>query len=138
MKCNQSRPGFERMSPCPYPTTITSTPRAPPLWRLITNHVVISFENTRRATTKNKRRRRENDNSLPLNFDKKFSCSCIELISLLRLGLVSYERARLSIQVNCQNISISSYLVQSNSSNSNKPVQYKIVYAQLNAKTDLF
>ena len=29
MKCNQSRPGFELMSPCPFPTTITITPRAP-------------------------------------------------------------------------------------------------------------
>ena len=31
MKCNQSRPGFELVSPCPFPTTITITPRAPPL-----------------------------------------------------------------------------------------------------------
>ena len=30
-KCNQSRPGFELVSPCPFPTTITITPRAPPL-----------------------------------------------------------------------------------------------------------
>ena len=30
MKCNQSRPGFELVSPCPFPTTITITPRAPP------------------------------------------------------------------------------------------------------------
>ena len=28
MKCNQSRPGFELVSPCPIPTTITTTPRA--------------------------------------------------------------------------------------------------------------
>ena len=28
MKCNQSRPGFELVSPCPFPTTITITPRA--------------------------------------------------------------------------------------------------------------
>ena len=27
MKCNQSRPGFELVSPCPIPTTITITPR---------------------------------------------------------------------------------------------------------------
>ena len=31
MKCNQSRPGFELESPCSFPTTITTTPRAPPL-----------------------------------------------------------------------------------------------------------
>ena len=30
MKCNQSRPGFELVSPWPFPTTITITPRAPP------------------------------------------------------------------------------------------------------------
>ena len=27
MKCNQSGPGFELVSPCPYPATITITPR---------------------------------------------------------------------------------------------------------------
>ena len=30
MKCNQSRPGFELVSPCPFPTSITITQRAPP------------------------------------------------------------------------------------------------------------
>ena len=30
MKCNQSRTGFELVSPCPFPTMITITPRAPP------------------------------------------------------------------------------------------------------------
>ena len=30
MKCNQSRPGFELVSPCPFPTTISITPRVPP------------------------------------------------------------------------------------------------------------
>ena len=30
MKCNQSRPGFELVSPCQFPTTITTSPRAPP------------------------------------------------------------------------------------------------------------
>ena len=28
MKCNQPHPGFELVSPCPFPTTITITPRA--------------------------------------------------------------------------------------------------------------
>ena len=32
MKCNQYRPGFELVSPCPFPTTITITPRAPPTY----------------------------------------------------------------------------------------------------------
>ena len=31
MKCNQSRPVFELVSPCPFPTTITIIPRASPL-----------------------------------------------------------------------------------------------------------
>ena len=30
MKCNRSRPGFELVSSCPFPRTITVTPRAPP------------------------------------------------------------------------------------------------------------
>ena len=30
MKCNQSRPGFELVSPCPFPITITITPRVLP------------------------------------------------------------------------------------------------------------
>ena len=30
MKCNESRPGFELVSPSSFPTTITITPRAPP------------------------------------------------------------------------------------------------------------
>ena len=29
MKCNQSRPGFELVSPCSFPKTVTITPRAP-------------------------------------------------------------------------------------------------------------
>ena len=29
MKCNHSCPGFELVSPCPFPTMITNTPRAP-------------------------------------------------------------------------------------------------------------
>ena len=32
MKCNQSRPGFELVSPCPFPMTITITSPAPPLY----------------------------------------------------------------------------------------------------------
>ena len=32
MKCNQSGPGFELVSLCPYPATITITPRAPPMY----------------------------------------------------------------------------------------------------------
>ena len=32
MKCNQFRPWFELVSPCPFPVTITILPRAPPKW----------------------------------------------------------------------------------------------------------
>ena len=35
MKCNQSCPGIELVSPCPYPVTITITPRAPPISMMI-------------------------------------------------------------------------------------------------------
>ena len=31
MKSNQARPGFELVSSCPHPATITITPRAPPI-----------------------------------------------------------------------------------------------------------
>ena len=31
VKCNQPRPGFELVSPCSFPATITITPRTPPL-----------------------------------------------------------------------------------------------------------
>ena len=31
VKCNQPRPGFEFVSPCPFPTTITITSREPPV-----------------------------------------------------------------------------------------------------------
>ena len=34
MKYNQSHPGFELVSPCPYPAMITITPRAPPRFSL--------------------------------------------------------------------------------------------------------
>ena len=47
MKCNQSRPGFELVSPCPFPTTITITPRAP-RWDLMAELVLqissLSFQ----------------------------------------------------------------------------------------------
>ena len=38
MKCNQSGSGFELVSPCPYPATITITPRAPPMPQFILPH----------------------------------------------------------------------------------------------------
>ena len=34
MKCNQSRPEIELVSPCPYSVTITITPRAHPLHQM--------------------------------------------------------------------------------------------------------
>ena len=41
MKCNQSLPGFELVLPCPFPTTITITPRAPLVHILHDLHVYI-------------------------------------------------------------------------------------------------
>ena len=40
-KCNQSRPGFELVSPCPFPTTITTTPRAPPRRLMYSNYLYL-------------------------------------------------------------------------------------------------
>ena len=43
MKCNQSSPGIELVSPCPYPVTITITPRAPQLTWLDVDMSDVSF-----------------------------------------------------------------------------------------------
>ena len=43
MKCNQSRPGFELVSPCPFPATITITPRAPPWYYLTYDWIPVSW-----------------------------------------------------------------------------------------------
>ena len=37
MNCNQSNPGFELVSPCPFPMTIAITPRTPPELMLVRN-----------------------------------------------------------------------------------------------------
>ena len=42
MKCSQSRPGFELVSPYPFPTTITITPRAPPQNTVINETTTIT------------------------------------------------------------------------------------------------
>ena len=41
MKCNQSRPRFELVSPCPFPTAITTTPRVPPHGHLYLTMVLL-------------------------------------------------------------------------------------------------
>ena len=43
MKCNQSRPGFEPVSPCPFPPTITITPRVPPIKLLFFPCLFLSY-----------------------------------------------------------------------------------------------
>ena len=43
MKCNQSRPGCELVSPCPFATTITITPQAPPITIIYTIYKHIVF-----------------------------------------------------------------------------------------------
>ena len=42
----------------------------PVIWGLTTNHVVSSFENTHRATIKDKRHRRKNHSTIPANFNQ--------------------------------------------------------------------
>ena len=66
MKCNQSRPGFELMSLCPFPMTITITPRAPPKL-LITSLLLYSVSITME----------DDDNSSNILRDKNVNCSCI-------------------------------------------------------------
>ena len=46
MKCNQSRSRFELVSPCPFPTTITITPRAPPQssWLIISQFEALQLD----------------------------------------------------------------------------------------------
>ena len=50
MKCNQSGPGFELVSPCPYPAMITITPQAPPLV-IVTLYVHSSSHRTSHSTS---------------------------------------------------------------------------------------
>ena len=45
MKCNQSRPGFELVSPSTFPTTITITPEAPPIYTTCTSYKNYLWEN---------------------------------------------------------------------------------------------
>ena len=51
MKCNQSRPGFELLSPCPFPTMITITPWAPPTlyqsWEKSKGFNILRHQNAR-------------------------------------------------------------------------------------------
>ena len=49
MKCNQSCPVFEFVSLCPFPTTITITPRAPP----VVSKFILIFSVTKRCCTYN-------------------------------------------------------------------------------------
>ena len=44
------------------------------------HHIVSSFENTFRATHKNKRHRRRNHSTIPSSPDQPFSCSCCDRI----------------------------------------------------------
>ena len=40
VNCNQLRPGFELVSSCPFPTTMTIIPQTPPLY---TRNLVVKF-----------------------------------------------------------------------------------------------
>ena len=48
VKCNQSCTGFELVSPCPYPVTITITPRAPLFYRII-RCSLVSYQELNKA-----------------------------------------------------------------------------------------
>ena len=50
MKCNKSHPGFELVSPCPFPTTITITPRAHPLVLYDIIETLCIFQNCQHNT----------------------------------------------------------------------------------------
>ena len=50
MKCNQSRPGFELVSPCSFPTAITTTPRAPPVVWMVSVRRLISKSSSPRTS----------------------------------------------------------------------------------------
>ena len=50
MKCNQSRSGFELVSPCPFPTTITITPRALHKWHIYPSGVMTCLEDRKLLT----------------------------------------------------------------------------------------
>ena len=52
VKCNHSRPGFELVSPCPFPTTITITPRAPPFDIIVKKTGPISYRMWDQLTNK--------------------------------------------------------------------------------------
>ena len=52
MKCNQSRPGFELVSPGSFPTTITITPRSPPLIHSILLYGCTTWTLTKRLEKK--------------------------------------------------------------------------------------
>ena len=60
-------------------------------WRLTTNHVVSSFENIRKATLKDKKRKGRNCNTMSLSSNQTFSCGHCDIACLSCIGLISQE-----------------------------------------------
>ena len=63
------------------------------IWRHTTHQAISSFEDSRRASLKNKRQRRKNRETLAPNPDQTFTCSRCGRTCLSRIGHVSHERA---------------------------------------------
>ena len=62
-------------------------------WHLSTNYVVSSFENTCRASLKDKRFREKDHNTMPSNPDQTFSCSDSNHVCQSCMRLISHECA---------------------------------------------
>ncbi len=115
MKCNQSRPGFELVSPCPFPTTITITPRAPPqlvgcvLWHInlcrLFNAKFIFMQIVLFQTI-------QFNISTQFNFQKHFHFKLFkQLYVIIQLNISTQFKCKYSLILN--NVSISSYSVYS-------------------------
>ena len=74
MKCNEFRPGFELVSSCSFPTTITITPQAPPTLTVAYIYILDTYwRNDNRRS--NKRRRKEGAGSFfTTYFTSHFIC----------------------------------------------------------------
>ena len=62
-------------------------------WRHTVHQVVSTFEESRRANPREKRRRRKIRGSSAAIPDQAFNCSCCDRTCLSRIGLVSHQHA---------------------------------------------
>ncbi|KAK3884504.1 hypothetical protein Pcinc_011221 [Petrolisthes cinctipes] len=63
------------------------------VWRHMTHQAVYAFEDSRRASLKNKRQRRKNQETPAPSLDQNFTCSRCGRTCLSRIGLVSHVHA---------------------------------------------